>query len=120
VVFVQTLWSLPGSRSRWAPTVTGAEYAPLCPDRPDRPDNPDTVAEVVDDPGVSVNQTIGQVTTHYAAIIDKVDRKPVVIRHSFGGLRFAARDRHRAVPLTFEQFHYGFADAVGDDEAREM
>jgi non-heme chloroperoxidase len=29
-------------------------------------------------------------------------------------------NRHRAIPLTFEQFHYAFANAVSDDEAKEL
>ena len=29
-------------------------------------------------------------------------------------------NRHRAIPLTFEQFRYGFANAVSEDEAREL
>src|SRR5438270_109331 len=29
-------------------------------------------------------------------------------------------NRHRAVPLTFEQFRYGFANAVPEDEAKEL
>lgn len=29
-------------------------------------------------------------------------------------------NRHRAVPLTFEQFQYAFANAVGEDEARQL
>ena len=29
-------------------------------------------------------------------------------------------NRHRAVPLTFEQFRYGFANAVSEEEAREL
>jgi pimeloyl-ACP methyl ester carboxylesterase len=29
-------------------------------------------------------------------------------------------NRARAVPLTYEQFRYGFANAVGEDEAREL
>jgi non-heme chloroperoxidase len=29
-------------------------------------------------------------------------------------------NRGRAVPLTYEQFRYGFANAVGEDEAREL
>jgi non-heme chloroperoxidase len=29
-------------------------------------------------------------------------------------------NRHRAVPLTFEQFHYAFANAVSEDEAKEL
>jgi non-heme chloroperoxidase len=29
-------------------------------------------------------------------------------------------NRHRAVPLTYEQFRYAFANALGEDEAREL
>ena len=29
-------------------------------------------------------------------------------------------NRHRAVPLTYEQFRYAFANAVGEDEARQL
>ena len=29
-------------------------------------------------------------------------------------------NRHRAVPLTFEQFRYGFANAVSEEEAQEL
>ncbi|MEA2215930.1 MAG: hypothetical protein QOK19_1491 [Solirubrobacteraceae bacterium] len=29
-------------------------------------------------------------------------------------------NHHRAVPLTFEQFKFGFANAVGEDEAKEL
>ena len=30
------------------------------------------------------------------------------------------RNKHRAVPLTFDQFHYAFANAVSEDEAKEL
>jgi non-heme chloroperoxidase len=30
------------------------------------------------------------------------------------------RNKHRAIPLTFEQFHYAFANAVSEDEAQEL
>ena len=29
-------------------------------------------------------------------------------------------NRHRAVPLTYEQFRYGFANAVSEDEAKQL
>jgi pimeloyl-ACP methyl ester carboxylesterase len=29
-------------------------------------------------------------------------------------------NHHRAIPLTYEQFRYGFANAVGEDEAKEL
>ena len=89
-------------------------------------------------------------------MIGKLDKKPVVIGHSFGGLLaqiLAGRglspprwrsipapfrgvlplpvsalrsaspvlsnpaNRHRAVPLTYEQFRYAFANAVDEEEA---
>jgi len=30
------------------------------------------------------------------------------------------RNKHRAIPLTYEQFRYGFANAVPEDEAKEL
>jgi non-heme chloroperoxidase len=30
------------------------------------------------------------------------------------------RNKHRAIPLTFDQFHYAFANAVSEDEAKEL
>src|SRR5690348_2594584 len=41
------------------------------------------------------------------------------LRSSFPVLGNPA-NRHRAVPLTFEQFQYAFANAVSDEEAREL
>jgi pimeloyl-ACP methyl ester carboxylesterase len=133
-----------------------AGYAPMCPGCPD---DPDTVAEAYADPEVFADKTVGQVADHYTDLIAKLDNKPVVIGHSFGGLltqivagrglaaasvaidsapfrgvlplpisalRSASpvlgnpANRHRAVPLTYEQFHYAFANAVGEEEAREL
>ena len=92
-------------------------------------------------------------------MIGKLDKKPAVIGHSFGGLLtqiLAGRglsaasvaidpapfrgvlplpisalksaspvlsnpaNRNRAVPLTYEQFRFGFANAVSEDEAKEL
>lgn len=41
------------------------------------------------------------------------------LKAASGVLRNPA-NRHRAVPLSFEQFQYGFANAVSDKEAREL
>ena len=30
------------------------------------------------------------------------------------------KNKHRAIPLTYDQFRYGFANAVGEDEARKL
>ena len=41
------------------------------------------------------------------------------LRSAWPGLRNPS-NRHRAVALSFEQFRYGFANAVGEDEARQL
>jgi pimeloyl-ACP methyl ester carboxylesterase len=156
VVFIHGLWLLPTSWDRWGPVFEQAGYAPMCPGWPD---DPDTVEEANAHPEVFANKTVGQVADHYAAVIGKLDNKPVVIGHSFGGLitqivaglglsaasvaidsapfrgvlplpisalRSASpvlgnpANRHRAVPLTYEQFRYAFANAVDEVEAKEL
>ena len=156
VVFIHGLWLLPASWDRWAAHFAAAGYAPVSPGWPD---DPDTVEQAMADPDVFADKTIGQVADHYATVIGRLDRKPAVIGHSFGGLLaqiLAGRglaavsvaidaapfrgvlqlplsslkasrpvlenpaNRHRAVPLTYEQFRYAFANAVDDDQARRL
>jgi non-heme chloroperoxidase len=154
VIFIHGLWLLPSSWDRWAGVFRDAGYAAFAPGWPD---DPDTVEEAHAHPEVFANKSINQVADHYAAVIAKLDRKPVIIGHSFGGLltmilagrglsaasvaidaapfrgvlplpisalRSASpvlknpRNKHRAVPLTFDQFHYAFANAVSHEEAK--
>jgi non-heme chloroperoxidase len=156
VVFIHGLWLLPSSWDRWATLFEEAGYAPLTPGWPD---DPETVEEAKAHPEVFAHKTIGQVADHYATVIGKLERKPAVVGHSFGGLMvhiiagrgLAAasvaidaapfrgvlplpvsalksskpvlgnpRNRNRAVPLTYDQFRYAFANAVGEDEAKEL
>jgi pimeloyl-ACP methyl ester carboxylesterase len=155
-VFVHGLWLLPSSWDRWAEVFDEAGYVALAPGWPD---DPETVAEANANPDTFANKTVGDVADHFAEVIGKLDRKPVVIGHSFGGLLaqiLAGRglstatvaidpapfrgvlplpvsalrsaspvltnpaNRHRAVPLTYEQFRYAFANAVDEDEARQL
>jgi pimeloyl-ACP methyl ester carboxylesterase len=156
VVFIHGLWLLPSSWDRWAALFEEAGYAPLSPGWPD---DPETVEEANEHAEVFANKTIGQVADHYAAVIGKLQKKPAVIGHSFGGLLtqmiagegLAAAsvaidaapsrgvlplpisalkssrpvlgnpaNRRRAVPLTYEQFRFSFANAVSEDEAKEL
>jgi pimeloyl-ACP methyl ester carboxylesterase len=156
VVFIHGLWLLPSSWDRWAAVFESSGYAAVTPGWPD---DPDTVAEANAHPEVFANKTVGQVSDYYAAVIEKLDKRPAVIGHSFGGLLaqiLAGRglsaatvaidaapfrgvlplplsslraakpvlenplNRHRAVPLTYEQFRFAFANAVTDDEAKEL
>jgi non-heme chloroperoxidase len=156
VVFVHGLWLLPSSWDRWAAVFADAGYAPVSPGWPD---DPDTVAEANAHPEVMAGKSVGQVADHFCDLIGKLDRKPAIIGHSFGGLltqisagrglsaasvaidpapfrgvlplpfstlRSAApvlgnpANYHRAVPLTYDQFRYAFANAVSEDEARSL
>ncbi len=156
VVFVHGLWLLPGSWQRWAEAFEEAGYIALMPDWPD---DPATVAEANANPGVMAGKTVGQVADHFSAVIARLERKPAVIGHSFGGLLaqiLAGRglsavtvaidpapfrgvlplplsalkaawpvlnnpsNRHRAVPLSYEQFRFAFANAVGEMEAQAL
>jgi non-heme chloroperoxidase len=156
VVFVHGLWLLPGSWDRWAAVYEEAGYTALTPSWPD---DPDTVEEANAHPEVFAAKTVGQVANHYADVISRLDKKPAVIGHSFGGLLaqiIAGRglsaatvaidaasfrgvlqlpisalksalpvlknpaNHHRAVPLTYEQFRFGFANAVSEGEAKEL
>jgi non-heme chloroperoxidase len=156
VVFVHGLWLLPSSWDRWAAAFEEAGYAPLTPGWPD---DPETVEEANAHPEVFAHKTVGQVADHYADVIGRLDKKPAVIGHSFGGLltqMLAGRglsavsvaidpapfrgvlplpisalkssspvlsnpaNRNRAVPLTYEQFRFAFANAVSEDEAKEL
>ena len=156
VVFIHGLWLLPSSWDRWAGLFNEAGYAALTPGWPD---DPETVEEAKAHPEVFAHKTVGQVADHYAEIIGRLEKKPAVIGHSFGGLltqMVAGRglsaasvaidpapfrgvlplpisalkssapvlsnpaNWNRAVPLTYDQFRFAFANAVSENEAKEL
>ena len=156
VVFVHGLWLLPSSWDRWVTRFEEAGYVALTPGWPD---DPKTVAEAREHPEVFAGKGITEIADYEEAIIRRLDRKPVIIGHSFGGLltmilagrglaaasvaispapfrgvlplplaalrsaSVALRNPanwNRAVPLSYEQFRYSFANAVGEDEAKEL
>jgi non-heme chloroperoxidase len=156
VVFVHGLWLLPSSWDGWGKLFEEAGFTPLTPGWPG---DPETIEEAAAHPEVFADKTIGAVADHFEEIIRNLDRKPVLIGHSIGGLlaqilagRGLARatvaidpapfrgvvslpvssvmtalpvlsnlaNLHRAVPLTFEQFRYAFANAVSEAEAHQL
>ena len=60
-----------------------AGYATLTPSWPD---DPETVEEARANPEVFAKKTVGQVADHVAEVIGRLDKKPAVVGHSFGGL----------------------------------
>jgi non-heme chloroperoxidase len=156
VVFVHGLWLLPASWDRWAAMFEEAGFVAVSPGWPD---DPETVEEAKAHPEVFAHKSVGQIADYVDGIIRRLDKKPAVIGHSFGGLlaqivagrglaavtvaidpapfrgvlplpvsalRSAApvlgnpANRNRAVPLTYEQFRYAFANAVDEDEAKRL
>ena len=156
VVFVHGLWLLPSSWNRWAALFEEAGLVALTPGWPD---DPQTVEEAAQQPEVFAGKSVGQVTDHMAGVIAKLQQRPAIVGHSFGGLItqiLAGRglsvasvaidpapfrgvlpvpvsalkagfpvlknpaNRGRAVPLTFEQFRYSFANAVSEEEAHRL
>src|ERR671932_1555253 len=83
VVFIHGLWLLPSSWANWAEFFGEAGYASLTPDWPD---DPETVEEARANPDVLAKKTLGQVADHTAEVIGRLQKKPVVMGHSTGGL----------------------------------
>ncbi len=156
VVFIHGLWLLPSSWDRWSEVFEEAGYTALTPGWPD---DPETVEQANAKPEVFAHKSVGQVADHFGEVIQRLQKKPAVIGHSFGGLLtqiVAGRglaevsvaidpapfrgvlplpisalksakpvlgnpaNRNRAIPLTYEQFRFGFANAVSEDEAKEL
>jgi pimeloyl-ACP methyl ester carboxylesterase len=156
VVFIHGLWLLPSSWDTWVGFFEEAGYAALTPSWPD---DPETVEEARANPEVLAGKKLGQIAGHTAEIIGRLDRKPVVMGHSTGGLltfMIAGRgiaaasvaidpgpfrgvlplpfstlksaapvllnplNRGRAITLTLDQFKYGWAGALGGEEAKRL
>jgi non-heme chloroperoxidase len=156
VVLIHGLWLLPSSWANWVDFFEHAGYAPLTPDWPG---DPETIEAARAEPEVLAKKTLEQVAAHTTEIIKALDKKPVVMGHSTGGLlaqmlagrglsaatvaidpgifrgvlplpastlRVAGpflvnpRTRGRAITLTFDQFRYGWANALDEKEAKEL
>jgi non-heme chloroperoxidase len=157
VVFIHGLWVLPSSWANWVEFFEQNGYAALTPDWPD---DPETVEQARANPDVLAKKTLKQVADHTAEVIGGLQKKPVVMGHSTGGLlaqMIADRElsaatvaidpgpfrgvlplpisalrsaspvlrnplnRSKAVTLTFEQFQYGWVNAIDDeDEQRRL
>jgi pimeloyl-ACP methyl ester carboxylesterase len=156
VVFVHGLWLLDSSWDRWAAFFEDAGYVAVTPGWPD---DPASVEEAHAHPEVFAGKSVGDVAAYQQMIIERLDRKPAIIGHSFGGVLvqiLAGRglsaatcaidpapsrgvlplpvaalkaaspvlanpaNRPRAVTLTYDQFRYGFANAVTEGEAHVL
>lgn len=83
VVFVHGLWLLPNSWDHWRTAFEEQGFVTLAPGWPD---DPATVEDARRDPSVFAHKSIGDITQHHVDVIGALDRKPIVVGHSFGGL----------------------------------
>jgi non-heme chloroperoxidase len=156
VVFVHGLWLLASSWDAWKARFEDEGYAAVAVDWPDDPASFD---EAIDRPEAFAGKGVVEVADHVEEVVRALDREPIVIGHSFGGLltqitagRGLAKaavaidpapfkgvlplplstlkgafpvlknpaNKGRAVRLTFDEFRYGFANAVPEQEARDL
>jgi alpha-beta hydrolase superfamily lysophospholipase len=83
VVFIHGLWLHATSWSPWVDLFREAGYDPVAPGWPHEAD---TVEGARQEPDAVANLSIDDVTSHYRQLIEPLDREPVIIGHSFGGL----------------------------------
>src|ERR1051326_8778568 len=83
VVFVHGLWLLPSSWDRWVELFEGAGYIGVTPGWPD---DPETVEEAKAHPEVFAGKGISEIADYQERIIRRLEKKPAIIGHSFGGL----------------------------------
>ena len=83
VVFVHGLWLLDSSWDRWAAFFEDAGYVAVTPGWPD---DPASVEAAHADPSVFAGKSVGDVAAYQQMIIEKLDRRPAIIGHSFGGV----------------------------------
>jgi pimeloyl-ACP methyl ester carboxylesterase len=82
-VFVHGLWLLASSWHRWRTLFESEGYATLAPGWPG---DPATVERARADPDALAGTSIGAITEHYASVLGKLNARPVLVGHSFGGL----------------------------------
>ncbi len=83
VVFVHGLWLLASSWEPWAALFEEAGYAAVMPGWPD---DPETVAQARANPEALAGKTVGRVAAHFDEVLGRLERKPALVGHSFGGL----------------------------------
>jgi pimeloyl-ACP methyl ester carboxylesterase len=126
VVLIHGLRPLPSSWTNWAKLFEEAGYAALTPDWPD---DPETVQEARANPDVFAKKTLGQIADRgLSAATVAIARGPFrgVLPIPISALRSVMPvlknplDRGRAVSLSLDEFKYGWTNALGEDEAKQL
>ena len=156
VAFIHGLWLLPNSWDAWRSHFEDLGYSTLAPGWPD---DPDTVEQALANPDAFAGKSINDICVHLAEVVKGLNRTPIIIGHSFGGLLtlklaglgyatasvaispaphrgvlplpIAAlksafpvlrnpANKDRAIRLTYDQFRFGFANELSEEEAKAL
>jgi non-heme chloroperoxidase len=154
IVLIHGLWLTPLSWEGWVERYKGKGFNVLAPAWPGMEGD---VEDLRRDTKPYQRLGTGEIADHYEKIIGELDKPPIVMGHSFGGLiaqmvldrghgaagvaispapikgiyvlppsalKVASvalknpANRHRAVPLTPDEFQYGFGNLLTDEESR--
>jgi alpha-beta hydrolase superfamily lysophospholipase len=155
IVLIHGLWVTPRSWEPFRDYYAQRGHSVLAPPWP-RIDG--EVEDVRRDPSALNGLGVTEIVDHYDQLIRRLDRPPIIMGHSFGGLcvqmlldrglgaagvvidsaapkgvlrlplsqiralspvLLNPANRKRTVALTLEQFRYGFANVMSDDEVRD-
>jgi len=83
VVFVHGLWLHASSWGPWIDRFREAGYDPVAPGWPGERE---TVEDARNQPDAVARNGVGEVVAHFLEVIGGLARKPIAVRHSFGGL----------------------------------
>src|SRR5947199_5063832 len=83
IVLVHGLWLTPRSWEGWKERFESRGHEVLAPAWPRMRDE---VEEVRRDPSPMNGLGVQEIADHYAGIVQSLDRAPIVMGHSFGGL----------------------------------
>lgn len=140
VIFIHGLWLLSSSWDRWVELFERQGFEAHAPEWPDDPhignvaDHYEKVARSLSRKPVVIGHSFGgllaQILAGRGCATATVAIAPAPFRGvlplPFSALRSAwpilgnPANRNRAVPLTFEQFQYAFANVVDEEEARTL
>jgi pimeloyl-ACP methyl ester carboxylesterase len=83
IVLIHGLWMTPLSWERWVDRYTNRGYTVHAPAWPGMDGD---IQELRRDPSAVAGLGVTEIVDHYDAIIRALDRPPIIMGHSFGGL----------------------------------
>ena len=83
IVLIHGMWMTPLSWEHWVERYRGRGHTVLAPAWPGLSDDPTDVRR---DPSPLRGLSVTDVVDHYERIIRELDRRPIIVGHSFGGL----------------------------------